>query len=126
MAGADGDRKTERLDCLCRSLLLFDLARLKTINETLGFATGDTLIKEVASRAQAVLKAVSQSQAAGLTDFQGSKTLLTHINGGRFAIVSELNERVAIEHLQRLLTEAMVQPVQCADRIWRRPIRRVT
>ncbi|MBP9907310.1 MAG: GGDEF domain-containing protein [Rhodoferax sp.] len=115
MAGADGDRKTERLDCLCRSLLLFDLARLKTINETLGFATGDTLIKEVASRAQAVLKAVSQSQAAGLTDFQGSKTLLTHINGGRFAIVSELNERAAVEHLQRLLTEAMVQPVQCGD-----------
>ncbi|MBV5299796.1 MAG: EAL domain-containing protein [Rhodoferax sp.] len=106
----------------CRSLLLFDLARLKTINETLGFATGDTLIKEVARRAQAVLQPVLQplnpAQSVdlgfGLAEFQGSNTLLAHVNGGMFAIVSEVNERAAIERLQQRLLDAMAQPVQCS------------
>ena len=84
----------------CHSLVLFDLARLKTINETLGFATGDTLIKEVARRAQAVV--------------QDTHTLLTHVNGGMFAIVSEVNDRAALESMYQRLVEAMAPPAQCS------------
>jgi len=89
--------------CRCRSLMLFDLARLKTINETLGFAAGDTLIKEVARRAQAVSSSVNATQ----------NTLLAHVNGGMFAIVSDVNEPAAIERLQQRVADAMVSPVLC-------------
>ncbi|MBB1073292.1 EAL domain-containing protein [Rhodoferax sp. 4810] len=99
-------------NCHCRSLVLFDLARLKTINETLGFATGDTLIKEVARRAQAVVQAGSLVAPTDATDRQGTNVLLVHVNGGMFAIVSEVNERTAIERLHQRLVEAMAPPAQ--------------
>ncbi len=102
----------DRAVCHCRSMVLFDLARLKTINETLGFATGDTLIKQVAQRAQTVLQ--STDCIAGLEIFQASSTLLAHVNGGMFAIVSEVDDRAAIEQLRQRLTDAMAQPAQCS------------
>jgi diguanylate cyclase (GGDEF)-like protein len=102
----------DRAVCHCRSMVLFDLARLKTINETLGFATGDTLIKQVAQRAQTVLQ--STDRVAGLEIFQASNTLLAHVNGGMFAIVSEVDDRAAIEQLRQRLTDAMAQPAQCS------------
>jgi predicted signal transduction protein with EAL and GGDEF domain len=100
--------------CHCHSLVLFDLARLKTINETLGFATGDTLIKEVARRAQAVVQANSFAPFAEAAEHQGANTLLAHVNGGMFAIVSEVNERAALERLHQRLVEAMAPPAQCS------------
>jgi len=112
LASASTDLSAERPGCHCRSLILFDLARLKTINETLGFATGDTLIKEVAVRAQAVLQSVGADQ--GLAKFQASNTLLAHVNGGMFAIVSSVNDRAAIELLYQRLTAAMARPAQCS------------
>jgi len=112
--GGQGNCPQELAGCHCRSLLLFDLARLKTINETLGFATGDTLIKELARRAQAVLQPVDSARIAGLAEFYEGKTLLAHVSGGMFAIVSEVNERAAIECLQHCLADAMVQPAQCS------------
>ncbi|MBK9443716.1 MAG: EAL domain-containing protein [Comamonadaceae bacterium] len=111
-AGASTDLSAQRPGCHCRSLVLFDLARLKTINETLGFATGDTLIKEVARRAQAVLQSVSAT--AGLAKFQVSNTLLAHVNGGMFAIVSGVDERAEIELLYQRLTAVMAHPAQCS------------
>ncbi len=111
-ASASAVRSPERPGGHCRSLVLFDLARLKTINETLGFATGDTLIKEVARRAQAV--STGAGSGAALTDFSASNALLAHVNGGMFAIVSEVNDRAAVEQLQQRLTDAMALPAQCS------------
>ena len=88
----------------CHSLLLFDLARLKVINETLGFGTGDTMIKEVARRAQTVL-----------ADFSAPNTRLANVSGGMFAIVFESGEHSLTEQLYQRLVDAMAQPVHCGD-----------
>ena len=53
-----------------------DIARLKTVNETLGFITGDTLILETARRIQSALLEFNREGAA-----------LAKFNGGTFAIV---------------------------------------
>ncbi|WMW79702.1 EAL domain-containing protein [Undibacterium cyanobacteriorum] len=57
-------------------LVLMDIARLKTVNETLGFVTGDTLILETARRIQ-----------TALLEFNQEGTALAKFNGGTFAIV---------------------------------------
>ena len=98
----------------CRTLMLFDLARLKTINETLGFATGDTLIKEVAKRAQRVLQFQPLPEGTQSADVGAAKALLAHVSGGMFAIVFEASERAAVEQLQQRLLEAVALPVQCS------------
>ncbi len=94
------------------SLMLFDLARLKAINETLGFTTGDRLIRELALRTQAVLQA--QASAADPTGFSKQNTLLAHVAGGMFAIVSETHEVHHLDALCQQLTAAMAQPMQCS------------
>ena len=96
------------------SLMLFDLARLKAINETLGFATGDVLIQELARRTQAVLQAQAQLPVTGQLGFFTTNTLLAHISGGMFAIVSEVNEAPLMDALRQQLTAAMAQPLQCS------------
>jgi len=92
--------------------MLFDLARLKAINETLGFATGDRLIRELALRTQAVLQA--QAGAADPSHFSKNNTLLVHVAGGMFAIVSEVNVTHRMDALCQQLTAAMAQPMQCS------------
>jgi diguanylate cyclase (GGDEF)-like protein len=92
-------------DCL----MLIDLARLKTINESLGFATGDTLIKEVAQRADAVVKRAVDSGLIG-----GPHPLVAHLAGGRFAASFSAPDRPTVERLHVLLEQAMAQPVLCS------------
>ncbi len=94
----------------CNSLLLFDLSRLKTINETLGFSAGDTLIQELARRATAVLAQATGPESAEIFT---SKPLLAHVAGGMFAIVFNENERARVDHLRARLADAMAQPVLC-------------
>jgi len=93
------------------SLMLFDLARLKAINETLGFATGDRMIRELALRTQAVLQAQATADPSG---FSEQNTLLAHVAGGMFAIVSEVHEAPRMDALRQQLTAAMAQPMQCS------------
>lgn len=110
-AGAPAGDPAAQAVGVCRSLLLFDLARLKAINETLGFATGDTLIKELARRAQAVL----QTPTAASDDVDSkTKPLLAHVSGGMFAIVIVVNGRASVEQLQQRLNLAMAQPLACS------------
>lgn len=90
-------------------LMLMDLARLKTINETLGFVTGDTLIKEVAQRADAV---VSRAVGAGLIG--GPHPVVAHLSGGRFAASFSAPDRPTVERLRQQLEQAMAQPVLCS------------
>ncbi len=89
--------------------VLFDLARLKTINETLGYATGDQLIREVALRAKAVLDR-AYPQAPGGT----APAVLTHLSAGRFALAMSLSSRGDTEDLCRQLEAAMRTPVDCS------------
>ncbi|WP_114969775.1 putative bifunctional diguanylate cyclase/phosphodiesterase [Rhodoferax ferrireducens] len=90
-------------------LMLIDLARLKTINESLGFATGDTLIKEVAQRADTVVKRAASSGLIG-----GHYPLVTHLAGGRFAVSFSAPDRPTVERLRLQLEQAMAQPVLCS------------
>ena len=84
-------------------LMLLDLARLKTVNETLGFATGDTLIKILAERAKAVL----------LVQNDYASAILNHLSGGLFAIAMSSATRAPVESLRQQLMQATALPVLC-------------
>jgi predicted signal transduction protein with EAL and GGDEF domain len=108
------------------SLLLFDVARLKAINETLGFGTGDTLIKQVALRVEAVVRAhlaaapareavpVPSATLSAVPAPHGARALLSHIAGGKFAIVLACSDRVVMEQLRERMVEATAEAVQCS------------
>lgn len=89
------------------TMVLMDLARLKTINETLGYATGDMLIREVAARALGVFDATS---ASGLID---QDPLVVRLTGGTFAGAFSVANRAAAEMLYQRIERAMAEPVQC-------------
>jgi diguanylate cyclase (GGDEF)-like protein len=92
------------------TLLLIDLARLKIINETLGYPTGDTLIKELASRTRGVVEAAAQS---GLI---GAAPMLVRLSGGTFAIALRAPQHSAVETLYQLLQRAFgATTVQCGE-----------
>ncbi len=87
------------------AFMLFDLARLKTVNETLGFAIGDTLIRELAQRARAAVQASPAHSGA----------LLVHLSGGKFALLLAASTRAPVEALCQQLMDATAQPVQCGE-----------
>lgn len=90
------------------ALLLIDLARLKAINETLGFVTGDTLIKELATRSQAVL------QDAMARGWVGPHGVVARLAGGSFAMAVRAASRQEVEQLRLALSAAMAQSVACS------------
>jgi EAL domain-containing protein (putative c-di-GMP-specific phosphodiesterase class I)/GGDEF domain-containing protein len=92
------------LNCLA----LMDLARLKAINETLGYTTGDTLIKQTAERASMV---VQQAVADGLI---GPGPVVARLSGGTFAASFFAPNRVAVETLRERIEQAMGTPVHCS------------
>ena len=91
-------------------LMLLDLARLKTINETLGFTTGDTLIKAVGQRTQAVL---NQAAVSGLVG-SAPPPVVAHLSGGRFAVWFTAVSRSTVEALRLQIEDAMAQPLVCS------------
>jgi diguanylate cyclase (GGDEF)-like protein len=90
------------------TVLLMDLARLKVINETLGYTTGDTLIKELAARAGAVLVAAA---ALGRV---APGYVLARLSGGTFAAALHASERAVVEQLHHELEQAMIASVACS------------
>ena len=89
-------------------LVLMDLARLKIINETLGYTTGDTLIKEMALRTNAVF------QAATATGRIGPGPLVARLSGGTLAAGFDAQDREVVHTLHRQLELAMAMPVACS------------
>lgn len=89
-------------------LALMDLARLKTINETLGYTTGDTLIHQVAERASEAL------QAAAAQGLIGPNPVVARLSGGSFAAVFSAANRASVEALRERIELAMAAPVQCS------------
>ncbi|MBI2748187.1 MAG: EAL domain-containing protein [Burkholderiales bacterium] len=89
-------------------LALMDVARLKTVNETLGYTTGDTLIHQVAERASHTLRAAA---ADGLI---GPDPVLARLSGGSFAAVFRAANRASAEALRERIELAMAAPVHCS------------
>ena len=80
------------------AVLLMDLARLRTVNEVLGFETGDALLVQVAQRLRA---AVNQE-----ADAAGSMTL-ARMPGGVFALLCPALSRATLERLRERLDAAV-------------------
>ncbi len=89
------------------TLVLIDLARLKAVNETLGYSTGDSLIKELAGRVANVF------QTAAHDGLIGAAPVVARLSGG--TLVGHFNavNRAAVEVLYDRLDAATVQAVQC-------------
>ena len=96
------------------SLLMFDVARLKTINETLGFTTGDTLIREVARRSDAVVQMALVANTPGADLLPASPARLFHLSGGSFAIVLGVCNRVLVQQVLERIAHAVAEPLQCS------------
>lgn len=90
------------------SLALMDLARLKGINETLGYSAGDTLILETAQRANQVFQ---DAATAGLI---GAAPLVARLSGGTFAALFSAPHLEAVLELHARMEQAMVQPLWCS------------
>ncbi len=83
---------------------LLDLARLKTVNETLGFATGDSLI---AATAQRIQQQLAQSP-------EMAQAVAARLSGGTLAVAwSGLQHEAVMRWFERLCT-AMAAPVHCS------------
>jgi diguanylate cyclase (GGDEF)-like protein len=89
-------------------LALMDLARLKAINETLGYTTGDTLIVQAAERASLALQ---QAAAEGVI---GPGPVVARLSGGTFAAIFYAPNRAAVETLRERIEQAMGAPVHCS------------
>ena len=89
-------------------LALMDLARLKTINESLGYTTGDTVIVQTAQR---VNQALQDAVRDGLI---GPEPVLARLSGGTFATAFQAPNRAAVEALRARMEQAMAAPVHCS------------
>jgi diguanylate cyclase (GGDEF)-like protein len=90
------------------SLALMDLARLKAINETLGYTTGDTLIQQTAERASLALQ---QAVSDGLVE---PGAVVARLSGGTFAATFSAPNRAVVEVLRERIEQAMGAPVHCS------------
>ena len=86
------------------SVILLDVARLRTINEVLGFDTGDGVLVEVARRLRAVVDA--QPEADG-------RLTLGRLPGGVFAVLCEGLDRPGVDALRGQLDAAAAEPLAC-------------
>ena len=89
-----------------QAMLLMDLARLKIVNETLGFGTGDTIIVETSRRIQAALKTQTNKD-----------TFLAKFSGGQFALScimqDEQDNSVFITDLVQVINQQLSRPIIC-------------
>lgn len=90
------------------TLALLDLARLKVVNETLGFHTGDSLIMGLGERAHKVFS------SAALNGFIGPSPVLARLAGGTFAAWFGAADRAVCSQLLQQLALATNEPVACS------------
>ncbi|MFZ6752433.1 EAL domain-containing protein [Undibacterium sp. Dicai25W] len=87
------------------TIILMDLARLKSVNETLGFDTGDSVILHVAQRIQHVIA----------TSHIDSVPLLVKLAGGSFAVMIPSKNQTTIEDIYLRIDQANNEPVKCEN-----------
>ena len=86
------------------AVLLMDVARLRTVNEVLGFETGDALLVQVAGR----LRAAADQEAGA-----GDSMTLARMSGGVFALLCPGVERATVESLRERLDAAASGSLAC-------------
>lgn len=68
----------------CVGVLFIDIDRFKTVNDSLGYAMGDYLLKQIALRLQSVKRAVDTVSRQGSDEFMmiipSARNLLTHLD----------------------------------------------
>jgi diguanylate cyclase (GGDEF)-like protein len=89
------------------SIILMDVARLKTVNETLGFDTGDTVITQAAKRIDNALQ----------NDLAIGKSCLARLPGGAFALLLATSDKAIIENSTARIDQAMLEPIHCGPHI---------
>ncbi len=82
-------------------LILLDIARLKTVNETLGFGTGDAVILETSRRIQQALSIRGRGY-----------TSLTKFSGGMFAILCSAASKEIISDIIAEIDQHLSEPVR--------------
>lgn len=88
-----------------QGILLMDLARLKAVNETLGFDTGDTVIVETAKRINDVLQTLDSK----------FHPYLAKLAGGAFVVLCDAEEKESVEMIKNKIEEALALPMRCAN-----------
>lgn len=86
------------------SVILMDVARLRTVNEVLGFETGDAMLIQIVER----LRAATVTRPA-----QGSDHVLARLAGGVFAVLCFDQDRSAVERVKERIDAVMATPVAC-------------
>ncbi|WP_418315987.1 putative bifunctional diguanylate cyclase/phosphodiesterase [Piscinibacter sakaiensis] len=86
------------------SVLLMDVARLRNVNEILGFETGDALMADIAVRLRLVVMPSTGAPPA---------RVLAALGGGVFAVVCTGHDRAAIDQLRQQVDVAMAAPFDC-------------
>jgi len=86
------------------TVVLIDVARLRTVNEVLGFETGDALLVQVASRLRAAIH-----QETGPPD----ALTLARMPGGVFAVLCRGLNRVMVEGLRERIEATTSGPLAC-------------
>ncbi|HRK38303.1 MAG TPA: EAL domain-containing protein [Burkholderiaceae bacterium] len=90
------------------TLALLDIARLKVVNETLGFATGDSLILAAGSRTRQVFDTLAD------TGVIHQHPIVTRLGGGTFAAWFGVDHRQQVNTLLQALVGAFQEPVSCS------------
>lgn len=92
---------------LHHGIILMDVARLKIVNATLGFNSGDTVISEAAIR---IKHAISQNPLL-------NNSMLARMPGGSFALLCEAKDISIVEEIKSYIEQAILHPVQCGTHI---------
>lgn len=85
-------------------LVLMDVARLKTVNETLGFDTGDTVIAQVAKRIAGLISASEAPLAQGQ---------FSRFAGGAFAVLFAVEDKALTQNFLTQIDQALDAPIVC-------------
>jgi diguanylate cyclase (GGDEF)-like protein len=95
------------------AVLNINLDRFKRINEPLGRAVGDLVLKEVARR---IVESIRGSDLAGATQGSPQSDVYARMSGDDFAVfLSDIRSTEDAALLARRLSEAIAQPMQCAE-----------
>lgn len=86
------------------AVILMDVARLRTVNEVLGFETGDMLLVAVARRLEAAVAAEPGASR---------RTALARLPGGVFAVMCEGRGRAAMEAMRERIDAQVAMALAC-------------